>query len=64
MGLPSQPSKVAIGSGRTNGDAAVRCIYMGNSSALVGFTLRLGATRNAGIDAEQMGGCYIREMNE
>lgn len=29
---------------------------MGDSSALVGFTLRLGATRSAGIDAEQMGG--------
>ena len=32
----------------TNGNAAVRCVWITNSAALVGFTLRDGATRGTG----------------
>jgi len=39
---------VIQGTGATNGTAAVRCAWLTNNAALVGFTLEWGATRTSG----------------
>jgi parallel beta-helix repeat protein len=43
--------------GTTNGEGAVRCVFMSGASRLTGFTVTGGATRDAGnVALEQMGG--------
>jgi hypothetical protein len=47
---------IVQGAGPTNGPSAVRCAWLTNNAALLGFTLEQGATYTAGGPAEATGG--------
>ena len=54
------------GAGATNGTAAVRCAWLTNNAALIGFTLKWGATRTSGGDTFALlsgGGVWCASSN-
>ena len=53
------------GAGATNGTAAVRCAWLTNNAALIGFTLKWGATRTSGdtYALESGGGVWCATSN-
>jgi len=53
------------GAGATNGPAAVRCAWLTNNAALIGFTLQWGATRTSGDSyaLESGGGVWCVSSN-
>jgi hypothetical protein len=51
--------------GVTNGDGAIRCVYLTNNATLIGFTLTGGATRggNATSNERRGGGVFCRSSS-
>ncbi|HEU5125470.1 MAG TPA: PKD domain-containing protein [Verrucomicrobiae bacterium] len=55
---------VILGTGATNGNAAVRCAWLTNGAVLHGFTLQGGATRISGsLDLRNGGGVWCSSSN-
>ncbi|HEY4416577.1 MAG TPA: hypothetical protein VGO57_12885 [Verrucomicrobiae bacterium] len=54
-----------LGIGATNGNTAIRCAWLTNKAALIGFTLMGGATRSSGdaFSLEAGGGAWCASSN-